>query len=249
MEEAQRLAEQFASGDTDVVEELYDTLTRLQGCRHCLANGVGFNDRIRKMDRSGTQGTREWKQKRQSLVTASECASVLGRNPYQSANKLLMTKCNVVKFTGNAYTQHGQDMESIAIERYQRESGHTVDSFGLLVNPKYAWIGGSPDGITRCGRLIEVKCPVVREIIPGEVPAHYMDQIQMLLHITELKVADFIEMKGTTEFHVVEVKKDPKWWSKNKEALHLFYLQLQECRQDPTLCPRPKKRKPRFDFA
>lgn len=247
MEAVRELAGKFAEGE-EVVEELYAELTKLQGCRHCLAGGDGFNDAMRAMDRSGKQGTRDWKEKRRGLVTASECASVLGRNPYQSAQKLLMTKCNIVKFSGNAYTQHGQDMEPIAIQRYEHETGHTVDSFGLLVNPKYSWIGGSPDGITRCGRLIEVKCPVVREIIPGEVPAHYMDQIQMLLHITGLKVADFIEMKGS-EFHIVEVNKDPRWWGKNREALHTFHQQMQECRLDPTLCPRPKKRKPRFDFA
>ena len=201
------------------------------------------------MDCTGKQGTREWREKRRSLVTASECASVLGHNPYQTAERLLMTKCNVLKFTGNKFTKHGQDMEGIAIQRYEDETGHSGSSFGLLVNPDYPLIGGSPDGITACGRLIEVKCPVTREVVLGDVPGHYIDQIQMLLHITQLNVADYIEMKGAEEFQIVEVKKDRQWWNRNKDAIEQFHARLTECKIDPTLCPRPKKRKPRFDFG
>lgn len=246
MEQAVNLAKRFGNGETACVSELYEALARLQGCSKCARSSV---DHLRSYESTRVQGSREWKQKRQSLVTASECASVLGRNPYQTADKLLMTKCNVVKFNGNKFTKHGQDMEGIAIHRYEQETGHTVRSFGLLVNPLFPWIGGSPDGITDCGRLIEVKCPVMREIILGEVPRMYIDQIQMLLHITGLEVADFIEMKGAEEFQIVEVKKDPSWWIDNKENLHTFHQRLTDCKADPTLCPRPKKRKPRFDFG
>ena len=74
-----------------------------------------------------------------------------------------MKKLGVTVFKGNKFTQHGQLMESAALERYEVETGHTVESFGLLVSEKEPWLGGSPDGITSCGRLIEVKCPYFRK--------------------------------------------------------------------------------------
>lgn len=97
---------------------------------------------------------------------------------------------------------------------------------------------------------LQVKCPVVREIILGEVPAHYMAQIQLLLLITGLEVADFVELKGPEEFQIVEVKKDPEWWNTHEAALRAFHTKLHECIENPELAPRPrKKKKPKFDFG
>ena len=58
----------------------------------------------------------------------------------------------------NFYTQHGQDNEDIAIEKYiALNPGIRVFSFGLLLHPDYKELGGSPDGITSGGVLLEIK--------------------------------------------------------------------------------------------
>lgn len=35
---------------------------------------------------------------------------------------------------------------------------------GLHPHPVYNWLGGSPDGITESGKLLEIKCPMMRAI-------------------------------------------------------------------------------------
>lgn len=249
MDDVRALALRLANGEDGVLDDLYEAIHESQGCPGCKCSTIG---ELRKIEVCKGQRTAEWKLKRRHMVTASESATVLGQNPYETANSLLKKKLGLTTFHGNKFTQHGQTMESAAIERYETETGHTVESFGLLVSPNEPWLGGSPDGITRCGRLIEVKCPVTRPIVLGEVPRHYMAQMQQLLHITGLQVCDFVEMKGPEEFQIVEVKRDSDWWRENKDKLQAFHKRLEECFEDPSLAPRPRKRKkkaPKFDFG
>ena len=249
MEGVRALARRVADGDDDALDDLYQAIHSAQGCQACKCDTTSA---LRKLEVCRTQRTAEWKEKRRHMVTASESAAVLGQNPYETANALLKKKLGLTVFRGNKFTQHGQTMEGAAIERYETETGHTVESFGLLVSADDKWLGGSPDGITRCGRLVEVKCPVTRPIVLGEIPRHYMAQVQQLLHITGLPVCDFVEMKGPEEFQIVEIKKDIGWWTENQPKLHAFHKRVEECFADPSLAPKPRKRKkkaPIFDFG
>lgn len=86
----------------------------------------------------------------------------------------------------------------------------------------------------------------------GDVPRHYVAQIQQLLFITGLQVCDYVEMKGPEEFQIVEVKRDPDWFKTHGTTLRNFHTKLCDCRKDPSLAPRPKKRKkkpPKYDFG
>jgi len=221
------------------------------GCAEC-ERGQALRKRMKSLEIVKGQRTASWKQKRRGLVTASQVASILKQNPYETPRALLMKKLDIVVFKGNKFTKHGVVMESAALERYAVETGHEVDEYGLLMDPENDWLAGSPDGITPCGRLIEVKCPVTREIVLGEVPRHYMAQIQTLLHITKLEVCDFVEMKGPNEFQIVEVKRDLDWFATHESELRKFHTKLHEAIENPELAPRPRKRKAKvhaFDFG
>ena len=244
-----RACEALLAGD-GTVADLQREL-ELAGCAAC-KRGVELTKRLRGLEIVKGQRTAAWKQKRRGLVTASQCASILKQNPYETPRALLMKKLDIVKFSGNKFTRHGVVMESAALERYAVETGHEVHEYGLLMDPENDWLAGSPDGITPCGRMIEVKCPVTREIILGEVPRHYVAQIQTLLHITKLDVCDYVEMKGPNEFQIVPVKRDPDWFATHGSELRKFHTKLQEAIANPELAPRPRKRKAKahaFDFG
>ena len=99
--------------------------------------------------------------------------------------------------------------------------------------PGQTHIAGSPDGITHCGRLVEVKCPVSRQIIPGLVPKHYRSQIELLMHIAELDVADFVQM-GTNQgaFDVTACSRTQGYYETVKEKIDQFVQMLDEVRTD-----------------
>ena len=158
------------------------------------------------------------------MVTASEAAAILGFKAHPSSTKksVFRSKTGQTKpFKGNAFTRHGQLNEPVACKRYEEVTGRILvkEDCGLLQHPHFPRLGGSPDGITICGRLIEVKCPANRaRIFPGKCPDYYNPQLQMLMQIMDLDVADFIQYSPASPFEpeiidVTEVKRDDEFWN------------------------------------
>lgn len=164
------------------------------------------------------QRSEEWLALRGKMLTASDAATAIGDNPYEKPNDLILKKCGYNKFTGNEFTAHGNKYEDEARDIYCERYNEVSHEIGLHPHPKYNWLGGSPDGITESGKLIEIKCPLKRQIKP-EVPIYYMPQLQLLMEILDLEEAVFIQYKPPEltwpqpeEFVLVEVKRDRQWF-------------------------------------
>jgi len=176
------------------------------------------------------QRTPEWYQQRENAITASDIPTVLGENSYKTPWNLMVDKCNAnpKPFVGNSATQWGNHYEDIAIDKYSERYNKKVLSFGLLLHKDYPWLGGSPDGITTDGILLEVKCPIKRKIVMGEVPHHYLSQVLLNLEICNLELAHFIEfVPGNSDneyiLNVVEVHRDREWFSKELPKIKEFW--------------------------
>lgn len=140
------------------------------------------------------QRSQEWLALRGTMLTASDLATALGDNPYEKPSDLLLKKCGAVKWDGNAATAHGTLLEPIARDLYDARYNRKSHEIGLVQHPIHKWLGGSPDGVTEDGRLIEIKCPLTRKITPA-VPKYYLPQIQLLLEVLDLEVCDFIQYR------------------------------------------------------
>ena len=176
------------------------------------------------------QRSPEWFNQRENAITASDLPTVLGENAYKTQWSLMVDKCNAnpKPFIGNAATQWGNHYEDIAVERYSERYSKNVLSFGLLLHRDHSWLGGSPDGITTDGILLEVKCPIKRKIVMGEVPHHYLSQVLLNLEICDLELAHFIEfVPGNSDndfvMNVVEVKRDREWFAKSLPTIKTFW--------------------------
>lgn len=181
------------------------------------------------------QRSQEWLDLRENMLTASDAASALGANPYEKPEKLLMKKCGAHKWSGNAATAHGTLLEPIARDLYDERHNKKSHEIGLVQHPKYPFLGGSPDGITEDGLLIEIKCPLSRKI-EAKVPKHYVAQIQLLLEILDLEQCDFIQYRPPTgdkpeEFVVVRVDRDRKWFEEALPVMEAFWNRVIEARQ------------------
>lgn len=181
---------------------------------------------------AGVQKTAAWHEKRARHITCSLLGSLMRRHGAPESQNMIIKRSSgiVPPFRGNFMTQHGEKYEDRAREIYEQRSGEKVIEFGCLsyhevhgadAPAKYALLAGSPDGVTQdTAKLIEIKCPVKRVIVPGVVPEHYMDQIQGLMFIFGLKVTVFIQFKpaecrldGVNEdfLDVVEIPFDKNW--------------------------------------
>ena len=185
------------------------------------------------------QRTPEWFRKRQNHVTASMMATICGANPYETRSAALKKKTGAERpFSGNAATDHGNKYEFEAILKYEKATGQKCIEFGLLesLNEDEGFLAGSPDGITSTGRLIEVKCPLMRTPTK-EIPNHYKYQIQFLMHTLRLESCDFIQyvpegVWTTEKFIVTHVKYDPYFWVANFPKIVSFWNQVCDIREE-----------------
>lgn len=182
------------------------------------------------------QKSAEWYVMRQNFLTASAIASALGKNPYETRNQLMLKKIlpHTDVFVTNEAIEHGNRHEMTAIMKYESITGRRVFSFDCIqsLNEDENFLAGSPDGITSCGRLIEVKCPFRRKL-SGEVPAYYIYQVQYLMHMLHLKVCDFVQYgPGNTwqeeEIYITEIHYDPLLIHETRPVLVGFWNEVNE---------------------
>lgn len=193
------------------------------------------------------QRSEEWLELRQGMLTASDVATAIGENKYETPRGLLLKKCGYNKFTGNAATEHGNKYEDEARILYEQRYGEVVHEIGLCPHPKYPWLGGSPDGVSESGKLIEIKCPMSRQITP-EVPKHYMPQLQLCMEILDLEECDFIQYKAAEfnwprpeEFVVTRVPRDRGWFEKYLPVMEAFWQKVLYHREHGIEPPKPRK--------
>lgn len=173
------------------------------------------------------QRTDAWFELRGQMLTASDVATAIGENPYEKPSSLVVKKCgHGKKFEGNDATRHGELYEPTARDLYANERDEVVHEIGLVQHARYPWLGGSPDGVTESGKLIEIKCPLKRKI-EAKVPKYYLPQIQVLLEVLDLEECDFIQYRPDPyEFVIVNVKRDRDWFAEKLPIMRSFWEEV-----------------------
>lgn len=178
---------------------------------------------------------------RSGRLTASVFANAIGIG-YDSRQKLWRQLTGrEERFHGNAATQWGSDNEVNAIRQYEIMTGNLVENAlkgqEFVIHPSHDWLGCTPDGIVVDGFdriVIEAKCPASMNLY-GEVPAHYMPQVQGQIEIASADRAHFA--CWTPEgFEVYEVPWSEAYWSECFALLSEFW----DCIKNDE---EPKKRK------
>lgn len=193
------------------------------------------------------QRTEEWYNIRHNMITASDVATALGVNKYQSINSLIKKKITLeTKISGGSFaTNHGNKYEDEArflfADRFKLETWE----IGLFQHPNISWLGGSPDGIASDGYLIEIKCPVTREII-HEIPSHYYPQVQICMEILDRPACYFIQYKPSSYFQngILDVQiiyRNKDWFKENLITLELFWNKVLFMRENGFSKFDPKK--------
>jgi putative phage-type endonuclease len=182
------------------------------------------------------QRSQEWLNLREGMLTASDAATALGQNPYQTPEDLWFRKVGRKKWEGNQATMHGTLLEPVARDLYDERTGRKTHEIGLVQHPVHRWLGGSPDGVTEDGFLIEIKCPMSRKIEP-KVPKHYEAQIQLLLEILDIEECDFVQYRPEPfEFEVTRVSRSREWFATSLPIMKTFWDSVVEGRKKGFVC-------------
>jgi hypothetical protein len=112
------------------------------------------------------------------------------------------THSGVVNTNGPSAMAWGHMFEPVAVKIYEYLTGERVLHAGCLLHPHVPFLGASPDGIVSpfpedggvCMRphLLEIKCPISREIdgVPSEA---YWVQQQIQMEVCDIDCCDFFE--------------------------------------------------------
>lgn len=155
------------------------------------------------------QGSPEWLAYRLSRRNASESAAVLGLSPWTTPYQLWLLKTGRAESKVTQAMQRGTDLEPAARAAYE-------DQTGLVMQPLVLEAGGysaSLDGMTLDGDLVlEIKCPLRgtrsdlwQDVLGGQVPEHYLAQVQHQLMVTGAALAHLWIFDGTRGIlHAIE---------------------------------------------
>lgn len=168
------------------------------------------------------QRTPEWYAQMSTIISASELGSLFAA-PRQRA-KLVVSKTVppvprqqplAVPSDHMSAFDWGIRFEPVVKQIYEWKYGVTMKELGRLHHPTDPRCTASPDGLIydcpkneRQGRLIEIKCPVTREIT-GIIPKDYYSQMQMQLHVTGLEICDFVEASFSSPYPRIERQEGP----------------------------------------
>jgi putative phage-type endonuclease len=175
-------------------------------------------------------------------VTASDVPTICGECPYSTRRAVLFKKALRLKSVDTEATLHGRSYESVAIDMYRERTGFRVDFAGnaskYAQHPVNNWLGGTVDGIaTRpsdgARRVIEVKCPLSRTIREGEIPSHYIGQVQTYMYIHGMDECDFVQyrpagVRRPEQFMITNIKRDPSYMASRLRKLKQFHNELLE---------------------
>jgi putative phage-type endonuclease len=172
------------------------------------------------------QRTPEWYAQMSSILSASELGSLFAS---------VRTRAQLVVSKTQARAQRNQPLatpsdsmtafdwgirfEPVVKQIYQYKYSATIKELGRLIHPKYTKCSASPDGLIydcpnseRVGRLVEIKCPVTRQI-DGTIPKDYYAQIQMQLHVTGLNECDYVEAAFSSKYNNTPEKIGPNLYN------------------------------------
>ena len=152
------------------------------------------------------QRTDEWHAVRCGKITASRMNAVMNtlKNGDSGAERRkYIGELVCERLTGeptphfqNAAMQHGTELEPLARQAYELETGNLVDEVGFYEHPSIPNAGASPDGLIGDDGLIEIKCPEsythIETLRTGEIKQDYIYQMQWQMECTGRKWCDFV---------------------------------------------------------
>lgn len=147
------------------------------------------------------QGTQEWLEARQGVITGTRLKQVLGTAFKTLLYELLAESLAPAKEKiTNEAMERGSLLESDAITLYEAQNGKLTTQIGFILHDDYDWLGISPDALVKKGKKfvggVEVKCPDtkthIKYLVEDKIPAEYRAQVMHYFLVTDIEWLDFV---------------------------------------------------------
>lgn len=177
------------------------------------------------------QGSDAWKAFRKDKIGASDIATILGVNPWETPLEFFIRKIHGIELPKNEAMQRGNDLEKEARRLVNEMTGKNYQPC-VLQSSENPYLMVSLDGmyIDDSGvHIIEIKCPgkKTHEVAKGgEIPLYYIPQICYQCMLTGPKTALYISWDGTSKEPVI-IDYEP-----NLDLFHEIKVKVNEFLQD-----------------
>ena len=220
--------QEYVDDILDKMEIQWKALLDYRNRKRSESVGISYDILDELLQRKQTeQRTTEWYQQMRTVISASEVGSLFASplqrakmvvsktQPYQARNQPLA----VCSDRMSAF-DWGIRFEPVVKQIYEHKYGAEIKELGRLLHPTDSRCSASPDGLIyschgaphRQGHLIEIKCPVTREI-DGTVPKDYYAQMQMQLQVTGLQCCEYVEAVFASAYNQLAIKEGPSEYS------------------------------------
>ena len=191
------------------------------------------------------QGTEEWLNIRLGRVTGSRVADVMAtiKSGESASRKNYRIELVCERLTGkrgetyiNYHMERGTTLEPVARSLYETKTGNFVSQIGFAHHPSIEMSGASPDGLTDCGNLIEIKCPTaanhIETVLSGKSPSKYYPQMQWQMACTGSEWCDFVsycpDVGEELALFITRVPRDNEFIADAEKQVSAFLSEVDE---------------------
>ena len=186
---------------------------------------------VLETERAVMHGSTAWLELRDTIVTASDMAAIMGRNPYKSREDVLKDKLTGARSVMTDKMAAGLKWEPAILGAFQSLTGFpTVGSQELLLSARLPGLGATCDGFCRETKdriaLVEAK-NLSRGLLDGP-PDYYVVQVLTQLFVTGLDTGYLMARFGKNGCRIWKLEQDPSFVTQMTEATSSFLAELQE---------------------
>lgn len=171
----------------------------------------------------------EWQMyhERPAYLSASQCATALGLDPYSSRYELYQRKIGKLPWPEKSIAmRRGHALEPLMAELYEEHTGNKAIDHGdhtIWRHPEHDWLFSTPDRFTDFARDVEFKTssPYFMAEWKEGVPAHVWVQVQIQMQCCDVTRADVACLVGDT-FIIHEVGRTETWFKHYVNTLAEF---------------------------
>ncbi|WP_349401811.1 YqaJ viral recombinase family protein [Candidatus Phytoplasma solani] len=181
------------------------------------------------------QNTLAWHKHRQKYINASEVASIMGLNPFETRAQLLKRKLFNIKLKDNQSMQKGRILEPQARTFFNQNNQFNFKPKVFVKD----YMSASLDGWdAKRQNLLEIKCPVSLNTFTwraffqeNKIPIFYYAQIQAQIYCSEALKAYFLVYQSNNYSKVKEVQEDEIFIKDMIKQCYLFFQLFQKSKQ------------------
>ena len=177
----------------------------------------------------------EWLGSRNGCIGASEVATILGGNPYQSAHAFWCQKAGLLPPDDtNLAMRRGHYMEPFIADLYVEETGNQVvdpGDYTVYAHPDLPYFRCTPDRLV-CDtdmpvELKDIGHHIAQQMRDGEPPLTYQAQVQAQMEILGKEEADLACFMDGRDFEIFRMHRNDRFIKAMLAEVAEFYERLQ----------------------